>query len=145
MESKRFDDLSKAIATVASRRKILRGVVAGVAAAAAGAVGLSTAEAGSRGPGQICRKTGDCQPGLTCEPAGYGRSRCSCFAGTSPCGNTCCTTYCSPDLVCYDNQVDAECYAMCVSELCFGTNATTYFINGSGTCEEMCAFIYCSN
>jgi hypothetical protein len=145
MESKRFDELSKAIATMASRRKVLRGIVAGVAAATAGVVSRGVAEAGSRGPGQICRKTGDCLAGLTCDPVGYGRSRCSCPEGQSGCGSTCCTTFCSPDQVCYDDQIDPVCYADCVNEYCYGTNSSSFFINGQYTCEEFCAFFICSN
>lgn len=127
---------------MASRRHVLKGIAAGIAAAAAGAVGRDEVLAGNRGPGQICRKTGDCLAGLTCDPAEFGRKRCSCAEGTA-CGGVCCNTYCDPEAGCTDEFVDAECYTDCVNEICFGVNSTSYRVNGSYSCAAICAYQYC--
>jgi hypothetical protein len=79
MEDQRFDKLAKSIAS-GSRRSFLSSVVAAALGTAFGAAGWRAADAAQilRGPGEICRKPGDCANGF-CRPADRtGRRYCGC-------------------------------------------------------------------
>lgn len=162
MDDKRFDDLSRAVASMASRRSVLKGLVGGAVASLIGAVGLGDAAAAGRkrGPGVVCRKQSECADGLTCAADGTdGRSRCTCPAGTyacrgqcistgfccsngdckpgdACCGGTCCDTYCSPDKICGDSDIDSGCYHDCVDFVCLNMN---HSFNNSQSCRAYCA------
>jgi hypothetical protein len=58
MEDKRFDDLSRTIASMSSRRSVLRGIVGGAVAGVVGAFSIREAEAKKRHP--LPNVTGDC-------------------------------------------------------------------------------------
>lgn len=149
MESKRFDDLSKAVATMASRRRVLRGIAGGVIASVTGLIGSRGADAArKRALGEICRKPGDCDASLTCVPADYGRNRC-CQAEGNWCNGACCQTLCDGDLGCADAVTNVECYHECVDGLCFHLNngfnyTVNYSFNNELQCERFCAFEYCA-
>jgi len=140
VDNKRFDDIAKSIASLASRRSVVKGMVGG---AIAGVVGLRESyAAGMRSAGQICRKNEDCAS-KTCGPKDTtGRRRCTCDVG-SPCRGVCCLTYCSEDLVCADSVTDAVCYRSCLESYCYSSNFN-YTFNHTGNCEEFCAFDICS-
>lgn len=151
MESKRFDELSKAVASMASRRGVVKGLVAGVAAGVAGVfrgVGIDAA-ARKRGLNEICRKPGDCAAGLVCTPAGNGRSRCQCAGGAAAlCDGVCCQTLCTAEYGCADGETDVACYQSCVANICYNFNYSTnytynYQFNSQERCELFCAYDQC--
>jgi hypothetical protein len=75
MDGSRFDALTRAAASTPSRRKLLGAALGGLAAAVLG----DRAEAAvKRGPGEICRKPGDCASGLCNAPDRTGRQYCGC-------------------------------------------------------------------
>ncbi|MDQ3539564.1 MAG: hypothetical protein M3440_02650, partial [Chloroflexota bacterium] len=102
MDSQQFDDLTRALATGSSRRKVLKGLFAGVA----GAVGLrrvTPANAATcRDLGEACRSTTDCcnasgQTVLICQKVGTtGATRCECDLrqGFVNCGGQCFQSNC---------------------------------------------------
>jgi hypothetical protein len=142
VEGNRFDELTKSVATSASRRRVLRGIVAGAVASIGAAVGVRSADAAlKRKVGEICRKDGDCATGLTCQTASYGRQRC-CFETHSMCGDTCCYTYCDPVVGCLDNTIGTKCWDFCLSTFCYGVN-TNFTFNSAAECEQYCAYNYC--
>ncbi len=143
MENKRFDELAKSVASMASRRRVLRGVLGSAVAGVAGAIGLRGVDAAQvrRGLNQICRKDGDCQEGMTCEFGRTGRGKC-CVAGSNICNNSCCQTFCDPKSGCTDGFVSPSCYHDCLNTYCYSTNFNYTFNNGS-SCEEFCAYNIC--
>ena len=111
MDGQRFDRFTVAVASLISRRSLLR-TLAGVAAAAlAGSTKATGARAATtRAPGEICRKNSECASGLCGPRDATGRQRCLCQsandcgsgkvctsgtctivcpAGSKPCGNDC--------------------------------------------------------
>ena len=63
----KFDELAKALARPVARRAALKRFGIGLAAFALATVGLApSAQAGSRGIGEPCNSTGQCQKGLVC-------------------------------------------------------------------------------
>jgi hypothetical protein len=142
VEGKRFDDLSRAIAGMSSRRRVLRGLVGGAIAGLAGGIGLRGADAAAvkRPGGAICRKPGDCESNV-CLPDGTGRSRCGCGSNNSYCNGACCQTYCDPQYGCMDNIISPQCYEQCENNICFGmNNYYNYSFNESYPCEAFCAY-----
>jgi hypothetical protein len=126
METQRFDQWTRLIATDASRRTLLRGVVGPflamiIAAGSGGVVG-----AACRKVGQQCEQHGNCCPGARCQ----GR-RCQCPAGRKPCGGRCiprrqcCTNRDCPGKICRRGA--------CVCRLGTGD------CNGDGQCESLLA------
>lgn len=141
MEGKRFDDLSRAVAGMSSRRNVLRGIIGGAIASVVGGIGLRGAEAAQvkRGLGDICRKPGDCASNV-CTPDGTGRSRCACATGSALCNGACCQTYCDPQAGCVDPFVNIACFDQCESDICFGmNNYFNYNFNSGRPCEQFCA------
>jgi hypothetical protein len=64
----KFDELAKAMAQPVARRAALKRFGFGLAAFALAAVGLTpTAQAASRGIGEPCKNTNQCQKGLVCD------------------------------------------------------------------------------
>jgi hypothetical protein len=141
LEGKRFDDLSRAVAGMASRRGVVRGIVGGAIAGLIGGIGLRDAEAGrvKRAPGDICRKPDDCESNV-CEPDGSGRSRCACTTGSVLCNGACCQTLCDTQMGCLDPFVHISCYESCEANICFGTNNYFNFnYTNTGECQQLCA------
>lgn len=140
MESKRFDELSKAVASMSSRRHVVKGIAAGVVASAAGIFGRGATDAAARKRrfDEICRKPGDCEEGLLCTPAGHGRDRC-CTAEGNVCGGHCCQTVCFDGVHCADGFVDVNCYRSCVDARCPGFNQGVQFNGTLQECEFFCA------
>lgn len=93
MDGQRFEALTRSLAGGMSRRGVVRGLAAGIAAAAAGLSGLGGAEARQRCRlyNEICRKHGDCCD-FNCGPKdNTGRRRCGfCPNGGEVCGDECC-------------------------------------------------------
>ena len=87
MDGNRFDSFTKAWASGASRRTLLKGVL-GVFAG--GLVGATAREAAGafvcRQGGATCLKDAQCCS-QACDPA---TARCACLAGQVPCGPRCC-------------------------------------------------------
>lgn len=80
MEGSRFDDLSKAVARVRTRRGLLRVLAVAVGGVVVGATGLSRSDAAvtCRHGGGVCRKGADCCSGACLPSDQTGRRRCSC-------------------------------------------------------------------
>jgi hypothetical protein len=149
MESKRFDDLSKAVANISSRRHVLKGLVAGAVAGVVGVIANRGADAAQtrRAYNEICRKPGDCADGLTCVPSGHGRSRCCLINGTA-CNDACCDTLCTNEYGCADADTNPTCYHRCVNSLCFHMNnnfngTLNQSFNNDLQCELYCAYSVC--
>jgi hypothetical protein len=75
MDGSRFDALTRAAAAAPSRRALLGAALGGLAATL---VGRGAEAAVLRGPGEICRKPGDCATGLCNPPDRTGRQYCGC-------------------------------------------------------------------
>jgi hypothetical protein len=116
VDSNRFNELVKALASGQSRRGVLRGLAAGFAGSALSLIGHgANAAANPRGPGRLCRENADCIEGAICVFNGRNRV-CAC----------------------------ADCYNECVAG-CFEINFQFNFTNGRGlSCEAECA-IECSS
>jgi hypothetical protein len=101
MDGKRFDDLVRAFA--GSRRSLIRGVAAAVAAVGAGR--LHEAEARCKRFGRPCGTPSECCSGV-CEGV------CKCELGTGPCvnqrGKTVCVAPCPPD-----QHLGSSCRCLC--------------------------------
>ena len=80
-----FDDLTKALAAGASRRRVLRGLVGAAAGGLGLAVGRGAEAAVPRPAGATCVRNGHCASGL-CDPA---RRRCVCPGGQAVCQGAC--------------------------------------------------------
>jgi hypothetical protein len=117
MDEQRFDELTRALAGGTSRRRVLKGLTAGLAAVAAGITGFGDAEAARRcrTVAQICRKRDDCCA-QDCGPAdSTGRRRCGlCPDGGELCGGECCSgeQFCL-DGGCCDNPCGEGSGAIC--------------------------------
>jgi hypothetical protein len=149
VEDKRFDDLSRSVAAMSSRRSVLRGIIGGAVASLIGTISLrGSASARNRPSGAVCRKDRDCAEGLACiGPDATGRSRC-CGGSSTACGTTCFKTYCDPDAGCQDGNVHPACYDWCVANYCYGTNQNfnynfNYSFNNQPSCEAFCAYEMC--
>ena len=141
MDNKRFDDIAKSIASLASRRSVVKGMVGGALAGVVGSRGVDAAK--KRGEGQTCRNSPECAEGLSCLIASDGRRRCGSCGEATVCGSICCNTYCSEDLVCADSVTDAVCYQSCLESYCYSSNFN-YTFNHTGNCEEYCAYNVCN-
>jgi len=134
MDSNRFDDITKALATGTSRRKMVKGLLAG----AAGIVGLrrvATLEAAPtcRALGEACQSDASCCPNshLVCQQvAATGAHRCECdtAAGFHACEGVCILGPC-----CTGGTV--ACGGDCVTGECTGANEEFSF----ATCTCVCA------
>ena len=162
MDGDRFNELTKAIASGASRRSVVKSIAAGIIGSVLGVarVGATGAQERVRGPGRVCRENSDCVAGAECRSDGL-RKRCACAGDTQPCGRacipfdacctdsdcggltccngTCCDLLCK-DGVCMDHCVDQACFGSCVEKFCFGFNYSFNFtFNQSTSCTRHCA------
>lgn len=91
MDGQRFDDLTRALVSGASRRRVLAGLTGGLAAA----VGLGARRVGAQnGCGEVddaCFGDFDCCDGACFIPQGRRRGKCVCPADTIECRGVCCT------------------------------------------------------
>lgn len=129
MDGQRFDDIARSWADGVSRRKVVKSVAAGIAAAALTMVGLGKAEAVRicQVRGQVCCVNGDCC-GNQCAPdAATGRRRCGCPVGSATCGATCC----GKGETCQNGQ----CQSACQTECCADTDCAA----GDSCCNGACA------
>lgn len=69
MESHRFDTFVKALGSGASRRRVMRGLLGGAAAAGMLARRPIPAAASCKGQGKGCKRTSQCCSGLDCLPS----------------------------------------------------------------------------
>ena len=101
MDSSRFDDLTKALATSTSRRQALKAFGASVVGGILGLSGIDTALAHKpfcRGNGSKCNRGSDCCSGYcannvcTCPPAPACNSACPCPSDSTCLNGTCCPT-----------------------------------------------------
>ena len=91
MDGERFDRMARAFAAGSSRRRLLRaspGIVGALGLARHATVDVVAGPV-LRGPGEICRKDGECVSGTTCKANASGRKVCACAAGTEACGKGC--------------------------------------------------------
>src|SRR5437763_17176852 len=97
MDSQRFDDLARALASGASRRSVLKGLVATVAGGALSAIaGRETPSVGAQSTcrtlGESCKNDSSCCTGqnLFCQQIGEtGAHRCECTSGFVACNGLC--------------------------------------------------------
>ena len=113
MDGKRFNELTKALASGQSRRGVVRGLAGGLVASALGLVGRDK-EVSARaktGPGHICREHANCVEGIFClkDPVTR-RRKCTC--------------------------VDQKCFFFC-SQAC---NQVNFVFNFAETCTDECAY-----
>ncbi len=91
MDASQFDDLTKALATGTSRRRVLTGLLGGAGAGALSLLGLRSAGASHGRPaGATCLGNEHCASDL-CDPQ---TRRCVCPGGTTACGGQCVSTTC---------------------------------------------------
>lgn len=113
MDQQRFDDLSRALATGTSRRRVLRGLTGSVLGGVLGLLGLEEAAAACRLIGQRCNANKPCCRGAVCTAKGV--CRCAKTRGFLPCNGdatTCvntntseehcgaCNNPCGPNEIC---------------------------------------------
>lgn len=143
MDHRNFDRLAREAAATPSRRAMVRLLAAGVAGGALARLGLGAAEAqvdveaqGSRGVGERCNRTRQCQRGLKC----CGRRCRDVLTDRSRCGN--CNRTCDRDTQvcrngrCFDTCRGAQpgvCDTRACAPLC-GCNALAD--TGEGVCED---------
>ena len=109
MDSKRFNELAKALASGQSRRGIVKGLAAGFLGSAAALIGRRADAARiKRGPGRLCREDANCEEFALCRSNGL-RKICTC----------------------------SFCYEDCVQS-CFAINSTFSFNQGV-PCAAACA------
>lgn len=96
MDSTRFDEVAKRLATSRSRRTVLRGLGRGMAAGAIGAFAVTRLQPASAAPaarpeGHPCEGNQVCADGLVCVASGPGQSkRCTdCGEGWTAYGDNC--------------------------------------------------------
>ena len=134
MDGDRFDRFVRDLAGGTTRRSLLRGVASAVASTLVVGQGASAAES-RRGPGEVCRKNGDCISGSTCETSTTGRQRCTCGAGLKPCGRRCIPeVQCCRAADCPDDGNPCT-GTVCSSGVCSNTPRT------GGTCSNPAACI----
>lgn len=116
MDSKRFNDLTKALASGQSRRGVAKGLAAGLVGGVFGFARRDKADARRKltPPGTICREDADCaEPGKCYWDTRTRRYRCGC--------------------------IEPYCYSSCVNE-CYNFNQTiNQTFNQLEACEDFCA------
>jgi len=133
MESSKFDQFTKAIATATSRRQALKTIGATVVGGILGLGGVGTALAKCKGIGDKCSQSKECCLGF-CDPNTF---TCSCPLGTVLCNGSCVSTSCSGGQT-FDSTT---CQCMCSGGLtaCGGTCTDTGSDpNNCGTCGHHC-------
>lgn len=85
MDGQRFDDLTRAFASVASRRRLLTRLTGGALAALGALLGTESASAACRAHGKPCSKGRQC-----CSKSCSRRGKCSCPNSKVPCGTKRC-------------------------------------------------------
>jgi hypothetical protein len=116
MDSKRFSELTKALASGQSRRGVVKGLAAGLVGGVLGLRGRGETEARTKaGPGRICREHANCDDRLYClNDSKTRRNKCTCVH--TPCFNDC-------------------------TDECFGFNATFSFnFQFDDNCTDECAY-----
>jgi hypothetical protein len=150
MDSSRFDELTKALATATSRRQALKTIVATTLGGILGLGRLGTALAG-RGPkchrnglgcdtnSQCC--SGYCKNGEKCACAPNGAT---CTDGSNCCSGTCCQgTCCGSGQVCLSN---GTCATPCGAAGCDSSPCACNACNcDRDLCGAMLIFTGCSN
>ncbi|MCC6790842.1 MAG: hypothetical protein IT336_04105, partial [Thermomicrobiales bacterium] len=130
MDGDRFDQLTRQLATGATRRRVLGGFAAGVGAALSAVAAAGAAQI-RRTPGAICRKTGDCVANAVCQSTSTGRSVCTCVTGYKPCGKICIpTSSCCTAADCADDGKECT-TTVCTNYVCGHVNRP----NGT-TCSD---------
>ena len=76
MDSSRFDDLTKAVATATSRRQALKAIAATTLGSILGLAGIGTAFAKCHGTGHNCEENSTCCSGTCCIAAGQREGVC---------------------------------------------------------------------
>jgi hypothetical protein len=151
MDSNRFDDLTRTLATTTSRRGFLKTLAGGAAGALLAAFGVGEAAAKDcKKAGQLCKNTKECCSGIcyngTCVSA--------CPSGSKPCNGTCipnsqcCNGACPTGQTCRGGQCvncapDEAHVDSCDSSLCCsGIMLTSPGCSSGGTCcpESGCIF-----
>ena len=94
MDSRRFDDLAKALATGTSRRGMLKGLAGALAGGTLAFAGGRRANA-ARGYGRFCTSGAQCATGY-CKVYPNGNGRCFCPPGTMLCNGQCIVDTCPP-------------------------------------------------
>ena len=138
IDGQRFDDLARALAANASRRRVLRGAVGGVLASLVDGVGRGRAGVEPGTPfGRVCRSGNVCAtPGAACRCYGNGHCRCLCPAGAAFVGGAC---------RCPDGEVscgracagaDCDANADCCSGVCVAGVCRVACGEFSGPCDD---------
>ena len=143
MDSSRFDDLTKALATSTSRRQALKAFGASVVGGILGLSGIDTALAHKpfcRGNGSKCNRGSDCCSGYcannvcTCPPAPACNSACPCPSDSTCLNGTCCPTSQACNGACCPSGTVCVNGACCpTSQACNGTccPSGTTCVNGA--------------
>jgi hypothetical protein len=119
MDDRRFDELTRTLAGVSSRRSVLKALSGGALAAAGTLIGVNRAGA-CRPVTSICRKNGDCCSN-NCGPRDItGRQRCACPSGQTLCDGACkgAADFAS------DVQNCGSCDNVCGADPCFSATCT---------------------
>ncbi len=121
MDGQRFDEMTRALATGTSRRRVLKGLTGGVLGTLAGALGVSRVGAGHGRPnGATCIRNEHCASGY-CDPQ---TRRCACPEGTTACGDACVGTTCPAGAVLDPTSCTCVCTATGQAPCGTGTAAT---------------------
>ena len=147
MDYERFDDLTRALATGTSRRRVLRGLVGSALGGALSLVGLEAMAANCRLIGQRCNDAHSCCKGAICTAKGVCRCNkdrgfLSCNGDGTTCVNTnnseehcgACNSPCGANEVCQGGQ------CVCASGFhrCSGTCVTDTDPTACGTSCTVC-------
>jgi hypothetical protein len=146
MDGQRFDSVTRSLVDAPTRRSLLRGLLAGLGAAALTGLGLAPVSAQCTPLGQRCtRVSGKCCGGAECRG-----SRCRCRNGDKPCrkrcirADRCCTSrdcgggtcrkgncFCRPD--------QKRCEGGCIpdDECCGGCPGNSVCCRNLGQCKDI--------
>ena len=124
MDSRRFDDLSRLLASGVSRRRVLKScAMMALGGLFAGSAQVAAAEA-SRGLGRTCGTDRQCASGF-CDTT-QRPGRCACPAGTTPCGGRAGSPItCVPD--CPEGQVLHQYVCQCCTPTESGAGSECVF------------------
>ncbi len=123
MDSKRFSEITKALASGQSRRGVVKGLAAGLAGGILSLRDRGQTEARTKsGPGRICREDANCAEGTFCLYDNQSRRRkCTCYSPV-------CLEYCTYECtdINFSFNSSENCEEQCRYE-CIDRNCSYYF------------------
>jgi hypothetical protein len=132
MDGNRFDDMTRRVAEVASRRAVVKTVVAGLLGGALAGRSLGQAEAACRKYGRSCDETNRCCNGAICVDGACDCDTRVTIACQKSGGGTTCVEPCPPGQV-----LGSDCRCLCKTTLRRPRNGTCGDNGGGPNCSDV--------